>query len=161
MRTRCARIIIACALLAVPPASSASAVEVGSKRLIEHAKAFDGKVITYTGEVVAAILPRGSHSWLTVHDGDNAIGVWCRADQAAAIQFVGTYKARGDTVSVIGVFNRACEEHGGDLDIHADAVSVVKAGHPVSETVNRKKTRLAFVLFFFTIALVLVFRKRL
>ncbi|MHB8896748.1 MAG: hypothetical protein ACYC99_16460 [Candidatus Geothermincolia bacterium] len=42
------------------------------------------------------------------------------------------YKYKGSTVRVVGVFHRACEQHGGDTDIHADAVEVLRKGRPFS-----------------------------
>ena len=142
-------------------APRAHAIEVSSRRLIENAKFYDGRTVSYKGEAVTAIMRRGDHAWLAVSDGDNTIGVWCRQPQVADIRFLGSYNTKGDTLVVVGVFNRACQEHGGELDIHADTVTVTKQGHAVSETVNKKKTRLAFFLFFCTILVVFLFRKRI
>ena len=141
--------------------AAAEAAEVSSRRLIENAKFYDGKTVTYKGEAVTAIMKQGNYSWVNVNDGDNAIGIWCRTSLLGKVMFLGNYKTRGDSLTIEGVFNRACEEHGGDLDIHADTVVVEKQGWTITEKVNRKKVRLAFILFFFTIAIVLAFRRRI
>lgn len=155
--------MIVAALLALQACAGAAAhaAEVSSQRLIENAKFYDGKIITFTGEAVTAVMKRGAHAWLAVNDGRNTIGVWCKTSFLGPVAFLGNYKTKGDTVEVVGIFNRACAEHGGDLDIHADSVTVLKQGRDVAETVSGKKTRIAFILFFVTIAIVLLFRKRL
>lgn len=141
--------------------AAAAAIETSSKSLIENAKFYDGKTVTYRGEAVTAVMKRGEYAWVNVNDGDNAIGIWCKAASLGPVRFLGGYKVRGDTLVVTGVFNRACQEHGGDLDIHADEVTVAKTGHLIPEEVNRRKVRLAFILFFFTIVIVVIFRKRI
>lgn len=165
MRTRRAVIIAFLAVLATLATlvvqAPAHAVEVGSKRLIENAKFYDGRTITYKGEAVTAIMKRGAYAWINVNDGDNAIGVWCKRDVLEGVTFLGNYKTKGDILLIEGIFNRACQEHGGDLDIHADTVTVQKQGRAVSETVNRKKVRYAVLLFFLTLMIVMLFRKRI
>lgn len=139
----------------------ADMLEVSSKRLIEHAKFYDGKTITYKGEAVTALMKRGDYGWVNVHDGENAIGVWAPVSLLDPIKYVGNYKARGDTIKVVGVFNRSCQEHGGDLDIHADSITIDKTGHALHETVDKQKLHIAFFLFLITIIIVVVFRKRI
>jgi len=57
-------------------------------------------------------------------------------DDLAHIERFGSYVATGDRLRVVGTFHRACVEHGGDLDIHADSVEVLQGGaaqeHPAS-----------------------------
>lgn len=147
--------------LMVFTATTANALEVSSRRLIEHAKFYDGKTVTYGGEAVTAVMKRAEFGWVNINDGDNAIGVWCNASLLDPVKFLGNYKAKGDTLEIVGVFNRACQEHGGDLDIHADTVLVKKEGHAIHEIINIKKIRLVLILFFATIAIVAAFRKRI
>ena len=120
--------IITLALLLFPAATLADGNAVNSNDLIDHAKDYDQKTVVFEGEVVGDILMRQDHAWLAVSDGNNTIGVWVTAQQAEQISFVGKYGVRGDTVRIEGVFHRACAEHGGDLDIHADSVSVLAVG---------------------------------
>jgi len=142
-------------------AANADAIEVSSRHLIEHAKFYDGKVVTYSGEAITAVMKRGVYGWVNVSDRDNAVGVWCNASLLGPVKFLGDYKTRGDMLEVVGVFNRACQEHGGDLDIHADTLVVKKAGYAVHEKINIKKIRIVVILFLATIAIVAVFRKRI
>jgi hypothetical protein len=47
---------------------------------------------------------------------------------------------------VAGTFNAACREHGGDMDIHADDLVVVRTGHPVTHVFNRSRAVAAALL---------------
>lgn len=137
------------------------AAEVPSRRLIEDGQLYDGRTVTYRGEAVTAVMRRGEYGWVNVNDGENAIGVWCPAALLDRIQHVGDYGTRGDTVEVVGVFNRACREHGGDLDIHADTLTVVKPGYVRRRRVDAQRIRLVAALFLATIAVAVIFRKRI
>ncbi len=107
--------------------------------LVEHAREYDGREITFQGEAIGDIMSRGSYCWVNVSDGAYAIGVWTPRALAGGIRNAGTYETRGDTVVVHGVFNRACPEHGGDTDIHALALHVVSEGKPVEHPLEPRK----------------------
>ncbi|NLH63198.1 MAG: DNA-binding protein [Erysipelotrichaceae bacterium] len=102
---------------------------VSSNDLIDRAKELDGQTIVYSGEAIGTIMKRDDVTWVNVNDGDNAIGIDMSEEQAQQIQHLGGYGAVGDTIEIVGVFHRACSEHGGDLDIHATSVKVLSAGH--------------------------------
>ena len=150
-------VFIACCLQAAP----AGAVTFTSRELIENAKLLDGRTVTYRGEAVTAIMDRGDHSWVNVYDGSNAIGVWCEKTLLKKVRFLGDYKNTGDMVRVEGIFNRACAEHGGELDIHAVSVTVLEKGYPVEELVDTRKLNLAIILFLLTLVMVFIFRKKI
>ena len=139
----------------------ADTMEVSSRRLIEHSKFYDGKEIVYKGEAIVAVMKRGDYGWVNLSDGDNAIGIWCKSSHLEMIKYLGGYDSKGDTVEVTGIFNRACQEHGGDLDIHADTITVKKPGYFITENINGKRVRLVIAIFLVVIALVLIFRKRI
>jgi hypothetical protein len=102
---------------------------VSSNDLIDRAKELDGQTVVYSGEAIGTIMKRDDVTWVNVNDGDNAIGIDMSEEQAQQIQHLGGYGAVGDTIEIVGVFHRACSEHGGDLDIHADSVKVLSAGY--------------------------------
>ncbi len=112
---------------------------ISSTELIGKAKEYDNVVIIYEGEPVGSILRRGDFAWLNINDGSSAIGVWLPKDKAESVKYMGGYKHKGDWVSVTGVFHRACPEHGGGLDIHAQELTVVKTGEVVNEVIPRRK----------------------
>ena len=149
-------------LLLLPLSANAAAGNVGSTDLIEMASQYDGKTVSYGGEVVGDILYRGDYAWIGISDGENTVSVYLPAAEAKKIDYVGGYRVVGDTVKLTGVFHRACTEHGGDLDIHANTVQIVQAGHTVEDDPTLGLIAAAGV--FFTFAAVggfLVIRRRM
>ena len=153
-------LIIALLLLLAPAVALADGNAVGSNDLIDHAKDYDNQTVVYEGEVLGDILYRGDHAWLAVFDGSNTIGVFVTAEQAKQITVVGGYGKRGDTIRIEGVFHRACAEHGGDLDIHADTVKVLSVGASVQMPVSRLIMMLAIALPLPAAALLFIVWKR-
>jgi len=117
-----------------------------STELIEKSKEYDQQTVSYFGEVVGEVMVRGNFAWINVYDGTSAIGVWGAQDLVKEIKFGGSYKYRGDRVEVNGLFNRACRQHGGDLDIHAQEIKIVKPGHEIYRPFNRSRLNLAIIL---------------
>lgn len=140
--------------------ATASAGIITSTRLIENSKVYNGKEISYQGEVVGDVMVRGEHAWINVNDGVNAMGVWIPAAKTTIIKIRGDYKHRGDVVKIMGVFNRACALHGGDMDIHALSLRVIKRGHLLEHTVKTEKLLLAAALSFIT-GILFFYNKRL
>jgi hypothetical protein len=134
-------IVMAC------PAASVFPQGLSSGELIKNAKEYDGKLISYTGEVIGEVMLRKEFAWVNINDGDNAVGVWMSAALAKEINFAGNYKTRGDRVEVTGIFHRACLEHGGDLDIHAKILRKLENGRIVAQALNLDKKNLSLVLF--------------
>lgn len=148
------------ALICLPVSSSYGEV-MSSKELIERADLLDGKAVSYSGEVVTAIMKRGEHSWVNLNDGENAIGVWCENSMLEGVKFIGDYKFKGDILEVEGKFNRACSIHRGDLDIHATSIKIIKIGYPVAEKVDTAKLKVAGALFLAILPLLFFFKKRM
>ena len=141
------RIVCALAIMTVFGAAAYAADErLSSIQLIDKAKELDGKSVIYAGELVTAILNRGEYSWAHVNDGSNTIGVWCVTSALAPVKFVGDFKHKGDIVEVRGTFHRACYLHGGELDIHADAIAIKELGHDVRQWISVRKLILALAL---------------
>ena len=125
-------------------ASINSAEAVSSKDLIENAKDYDGKIVSFQGEVIGDIMKRGDFAWINVSDANNTIGVWISEDLANKITYTGDYKHRGDYVKIVGEFHRACSLHNGELDIHAERLTILKKGEYKKELINRTKQKTAF-----------------
>jgi hypothetical protein len=117
-----------------------------STELIEGAKAYDGRVVSYAGEVIGDVMVRRDHAWVNLNDGANAVGVWIEKKFARDIIYTGSYRSQGDWIEVTGIFNRACRQHGGDLDIHAQAVRIVTPGRLIQEHLNQSKLYFFFIL---------------
>ncbi len=154
-------LIISCLAFFVLPRPS-FAQGLSSSELIQNAKQYDGKLVTYSGEVIGDVMLRESGAWVNINDGDNALGVWMDASCAKAINYTGSYKARGDNLEVTGIFHRACLEHGGDLDIHAQAVLKLANGRMVKEAANLNKITLSLILLgaLFIIWILSLFKKK-
>ncbi|QAT17931.1 hypothetical protein BU251_09445 [Candidatus Velamenicoccus archaeovorus] len=127
-----------------------------SQELIAEAKLFDGAHVLYGGEVIGEVLRRGDHAWINVYDGDNAIGVWVPAVLAEKIEHAGSYKCSGDRIRLHGIFHRACPEHGGGLDIHAQDLLVVEPGQQIIEDLDDRKILVLAVLLGVLICLLMV-----
>jgi hypothetical protein len=124
--------------------------------LINNAKQYDNKPVTYKGEAIGDIMTRGDHAWVHVNDGIIAIGIWAPKAMIEDIRFVGDYHQKGDVVEVVGTFHRACPEHGGDLDIHASEIKKLTSGSTVIQSVSRKKIRIgAYSLMLVTLIIAL------
>jgi hypothetical protein len=119
---------------------------ISSSELINRAKDYDGKTVTYAGEAVGELMRRGDYAWVNLHDGQNALGIWLKADLASQIIYYTSYKYKGDRIEVTGVFQRACLQHGGDLDIHAASLQRLSSGRRVSQRLNPDKKNQAFIL---------------
>ena len=108
--------------------------------LIENGKSFDKTNIIITGEAIGEALNRGKYTWVNINDGTNAIGIYMSAEYANKVSSYGGYDKIGDTLEVKGVFNRACKEHGGDMDIHASGVIIKEKGEnkPIDISLEKK-----------------------
>lgn len=111
--------------------------------LLEAARSFDGVVVTIQGEAIGQIMVRGTMAWVNVADTSGAIGVWMSARAAGSIRMLGSYASRGDELCITGIFHRACIEHGGDMDIHAETVAVVRAGERMTHSIDGARLVLA------------------
>jgi len=120
---------------------------VSSTELINNAKSYDGKTVGFTGEVIGDVMARGDFAWINVNDGYNAVGIWIEKKLSQEISYTGSFKTKGDKISVEGVFQRACPEHGGDFDIHAVALKKISSGRQTAEGLNISKRNFALILF--------------
>jgi len=110
-----------------------------SKVIIDSSEQLNGQEIKYQGEAIGDILYRNNkeNGWVNINDGTNAIGVWMNKEQLEKINTLGKYQTKGDIVLVTGKINSACEEHGGDLDIHATEIEIVENGYTQIEPINQ------------------------
>ena len=125
---------------------TAYAQPISSTEFIKNAKFYDGKLVVYEGEVIGDVMKRGENAWINVNDGTNAVGVWIKASFIKDINYTGSYKSSGDRVEVVGVFNRSCIEHGGDLDIHAQSLRKINSGRLKAQRLNPDKRSEVFIL---------------
>lgn len=123
-------------LLAFPAPLRAAPLEMDTTRLSAGDPALDRQTVQFSGEAVGEALNAGrDYRWVNLLDEGIAIGVYTTAKSVAAIDGYGDYDRTGAVVEVVGVYNVACDQHGGDLDVHATSVRVIKGSvardHPV------------------------------
>lgn len=99
--------------------------------------AYDGKQVTYVGEVVGELLPRRGGAWAQVNDDEYALvtgpvvghreragfntglSVWLEGDLADRIEAPGRPALRGDVVLLRGTILRADPDDGGGITLRA------------------------------------------
>lgn len=163
--------VVLCAVMSSPSSASGQARtqpgpespnRFSSADLVERPGELDGTRIEFSGEAIGEAMVRGGMSWLHVNDDayhlrnieegaelggyNSGMPVWLPSGEAGRVAFFGDFRHQGDVVSVRGTFNAACLEHGGDMDIHADALSVVARGRRVEDRVSPRKVSVALVL---------------
>jgi len=74
--------------------------------LVEQSASWDGKIVSFKGEVLEDVLARSDGTWMNLSDGNNsAMGVFVpKAVAMPAISWTEDYRTIGDTVLVTGVF---------------------------------------------------------
>lgn len=128
--------------------------------LVEKGKFFDGKTVKISGEAIGESMKRGSYTWINISDGTLPMGIWMKNEDADKVKIFGDYHHKGDVVEVAGVFYRACSEHGGDMDIHADSIVIIKKGESIVHALDHKKLNISIGLTVLTLSLgALIYRK--
>ena len=146
----------------IEPSSPSVPEEVSSATLVEEAKNWNGRKVIFTGEAVGESMVRGLKCWIHINDDaymwknieegaklggyNSGQAIWVDAGLAGKITYYGNYLNEGDIVKVTGTFNSVCRDHGGDMDIHADTLEIVRIGHPVKHIANFKRAWLGLVL---------------
>jgi len=123
------------------------AATISSRELINSAKEYDGKIVYFEGEIIGEMMKRKDVAWLNLSDLPNScLGIFAQISQIPKITYYGGYKAVGDTIRVKGIFYRACSIHGGEIDIHALSLKIVKPGHQILHPINITRVKIAFLL---------------
>lgn len=138
--SKCIKVFIVLLMAAaLRPFQLTSAADVKINDLIEEAMAYDGQRATVTAEAIGERMDRTDGTWVNVHDGSNAIGIWMTREEAEKINTFGSFRQTGDTLEITGIFNRACKEHGGEADIHLISMNIVKTGEAIERSIGMAK----------------------
>lgn len=125
--------------------------------LIENGKTLDGKLVEVKGEAIGEPMKRGDFTWVNINDGSTAMGIWMKNEDANKIKNFGNYKYKGDIIKISGIFIRACSEHGGDMDIHEESVTIEEKGYKVERPMDNSKVLKALILSASTLVLFAVY----
>lgn len=138
MRRLAAGLLVAFAVMASPAqglaAESGDALPTNVTDIVGIDRDLDGSLVLFQGEAIGEDLRADAdHRWVNVLGRDVAIGVFVTDEQAAQVEIYGDHGHRGATVEVVGRVNVACDEHGGEFDVHAEEFRVLEPG----ETIER------------------------
>lgn len=129
--------------------------------LIKLDRDLDGTRVTVEGEAIGEDLRADEdHRWVNLLGESVAVGIYMRNADAALIDSFGSYKHSGDIVRVTGIVNIACDQHGGDFDVHAEVVQVVSEGQPIFRPPQMWKLVLASVFFAAFVLLTVMYSRR-
>ncbi len=124
--------VIAVAVLNASPvaANTEQPPVLSTNDLVENSYKWDGKTVSFKGEVLQDLMARADGTWMNLSDGNNvAMGVFVPGSVAMpVITHTEDYRTVGDVVLITGVFHRTCVQHEGETDIHATSVAVVIRG---------------------------------
>lgn len=138
----------------VPPA-----LAVDSATLVEAADKYDGRAITFKGEVIGDVMTRRGGAWININDDpysrqgrnfrlagyNSGQSAFVPKSDARLIKITGSYTWRGDIVEVKGIFRKASSQHGGDMMIEGRSVRIIKKGFPLESPISRSKPVFAVV----------------
>lgn len=115
---------------------------------------FDGRTVTYVGEVVGDVLRRDGGAWVQVNDdayamevgplpahrefagGNTGLSVWLPEDFVDVVARPGRRGLRGDVILVEGLFLRADPDDGGGLTIRATNARRLASATPIDRPVH-------------------------
>lgn len=155
---------------------------ISSIDLVERPFEYDGRELEFIGEAVGERMVRSSLSgggaWIHLNDDpymytnvgsggplsgyNSGSAVWVKdVGLTDAIKNYGGYQVRGDAIKVVGVYNMACAQHGGDTDIHAQSLEVIAAGGMSKVPVDTWKLLVAPLLLVIAGVMYLINRRRI
>ncbi len=131
--------------------SAESATAVTISRLESADSSLNGTLVSFRGEVVGEAVNSSSpgSKWVVLQSGSpvtSSIEVLMSNDQAALIENFGSYKVKGSTLLVTGIYRVADPDQDGELDVTAYVVNVVDPGGPIAEAVDWRKLPVGIAL---------------
>lgn len=136
----------------LPAFAHTKAVLVKTVDLYESPDKYDKRKVIIVGEAIGDIIFHEKGAWININDdiyakksiaeggkrqGQNSgIGVWVSKKEAKKISFLGDYFHKGDIVQVEGIFNKDCNFHPGEMDIHAVNLTILKKGRKLEHPLN-------------------------
>ncbi|MCD8199442.1 MAG: hypothetical protein LUD25_00520 [Coriobacteriaceae bacterium] len=122
-------------------------------------RALDGATVTFTAEAIGDVIrAENGNVWVNVLGNEGAsLGVFMSAEDAAAITNLGDYDTEGSTVNIVGTYSVACQQHEGELDVHATSVEVLADGGTIMHAFSSQWVVVAVLLCVLGLILLLVY----
>ncbi len=172
---RVATLLFIAVLLVGPPAMAAESVS--ATMLLESPQTFDGQQVTVAGELIGDYGHRDDGTvWTQLNDdqyafsplrdggrllgGNVGIGIHGAADLFDGIDPPGRYNRAGPLVIVTGIWRYHDPDRGGETYLEVGSLEIVRAGHPLNESVSTTTLLLGAVLIFAAAGALLLARRR-
>lgn len=108
---------------------SSEYIPVDIRSLLAAGTRQDNRDVTFVGEAVGSpIRADDQNVWVNLKNAGSMIGVVISNEMASQITNYAGYEQTGDMLTVYGVFNLACADHNGELDVHAMAIQINEYG---------------------------------
>lgn len=116
--------------------------------LVAANQALDGAEVRFEGEAIGEeVAASGDRVWVALSaTSGQSISVLMDADDAEVIDAYGDYGTTGATVRVRGTYHVACDDHSGELDVHASEVELVAASSESANDVSVRRLETALAL---------------
>ena len=116
--------------------------------LVAANQALDGAEVRFEGEAIGEeVAASGGRVWVALSaTSGQSISVLMDADDAEVIDAYGDYDTTGATVRVRGTYHVACDDHAGELDVHASEVELVTASSESAHDVSARRLETALAL---------------
>lgn len=140
--------------------------DVRSAELLACPERYDGRTVTFSGEVVGSLLERGNSAWLQLNDdryglrlgplpmvdvaagANESVAVTIPTVESRKIGLVGGADAQGDRVTVVGTFHASDPGDAGNPTIRAEELRVLEAGRRYQRSADAARTVTAVGLLF-------------
>lgn len=142
----------------------ADGARVASTAVLSCPVAFDGRTITFAGEVIGDVLVRDGGAWVLINDDAYALAtgplpthrtrsgfnsglpVWLPDGLHESLSEPGRPGRRGDVVEVVGRVVRVDPDDAGGMTLRAERLRIVAPGVDVDEPLDRPQAALALAL---------------
>jgi hypothetical protein len=103
-------------------------------KLLEQQDNLDGKRISFQGELIGQAIYEKKGVFVNLMDQEfNALGIYMDKSFVKKFTHYGRHGTKGDFVKATGTFHKVCTQHGGDTDLHASEIQILKTGETIPE----------------------------
>lgn len=116
--------------------------------LVGANQALDGSQVRFEGEAVGEPVDAGGgRKWVSFNNASgDAVSVLMSDDLAAKIQHYGDHQEEGAEAIVTGTYHVACSDHQGELEVHADGLTITDEGEALTYQVDHNLLSTAIMM---------------